>query len=458
MSTKIHATAPVTAAEATTTPRSGHIGRVIAGSVTAGAVTALALTLGVFAGATESTITGSILLAFGLGWAMMAILSARRTSQPQRWAKVPAAAMTATGLGLLAARPGNAPLTTVNWVWPVLMLALVVWMVAAMRRALPGRARWLLTPVMAVLALASVGATYENIAVVHDAATYPAPGRMYEVNGHRLHLDCRGQGGPTVVLFNGLGEVSTSWARITTEVVRMGRVCAYDRAGQGWSDDAEHPQDGITAAKDLNLLLAKAGEHGPYVLVGHSIGGAYAMTYAARYQTEVAGMVLLDSSSPEQFTRLPAYAGQYAAIRRFYSLAPTLSRLGLGRALSALAPSHLPADAADQVRALTASAHGARNMRDESSMLHDVFGQAQALTGLDDRPLAVVTASASLEDTAGWESSQDQLAALSDNHTHQVVDASHEGLLEDGRPSVESARAITDVIEAIRNGTPMDPM
>ena len=115
---------------------------------------------------------------------------------------------------------------------------------------------------------------------------------------HDLHLDCRGQGQPTVVLVSGLGEFSASWARIVDGVAPTTRVCAYDRAGQGWSDDVDHPQDGMAAAEDLHALLAAAGETGPFVLVGHSIGGPYAMTYADQYADEVAGMVLLDSTSP----------------------------------------------------------------------------------------------------------------------------------------------------------------
>lgn len=456
MSIDTHASAAATGNQKPTAGRSRPVGRTIAGSLATGAASAAALTLGVFPGATESVTTGSILLSFGFGWGLLAVLSTRRTAQPQRWALVPAAAMAASGIALMSLRPGNAPLAVANWAWPVLMVGLVVWMVVRIRRDLQGHGRWLLTPVVAVLGLASLGATYENIAVAHDNSSYPAPGRMVEVNGHRMHLDCNGHGSPTTVLFNGMGEVSASWSRIAPAVAPTGRVCAFDRAGQGWSDDVEHPQDGVTAAKDLHALLAEAGEQGPYVLVGHSIGGTYAMTYAARHPTQVAGMVLLDSSSPQQFS-LPAYPGQYGVIRRVAGLMPTLNRLGFGRALALVAPSHLPADAGDQVRAMTADAHGARNGRDEASMLHQVFSQAQALTTLDHRPLAVVTASASLADTAGWAAAQARLAALSDNHRQEVVKSTHLGLLEDQEPAARSARAITAVIEAVRSGSPVDP-
>ena len=436
------------------TPKTGSVSRIVAGSLVTGAAAALVLTLVVFAGGTESVITGSALTGFGLGWALIAVLTSRYTSRPQRWASVPAAAMGATGIALLVFTPDNDALTALNWVWPPVVLALAAWMFIQARQSLPRAGRWLLTPVIAVLALASLGGTYANITSATGQDTYAAPGKTFDVGDHRLHLDCRGHGGPTVVLFNGLGEISASWARITGPVAETGRVCAYDRAGQGWSDDVETPQDGVTAAADLNALLAAAGESGPYVLVGHSTGGTYALNYAARYPDQVAGMVLLDSSSPEQLTRMPAYAGQYALMRRAFALMPTLNRIGLG---SLLAPaSHLPDPAADQVEAMSSTVRANRNARDELSVVLDVFAQAQALTTLDDRPLAVLTTSESRDETTGWVGAQDQLTQLSTNHQHRTVDSTHEGLVEDEGPAAESVRAITDVVVAVRTRTALD--
>ena len=453
MTVHTHPTATQASGVVEATPTTGPVARVVAGSLAAGAAAALVLTLLVFPGGTEGRITGSLLVGFGFGWALLAALTGRYTNRPQGWAAVPAAVMGATGLALLAFAPDNDAMTRLNWVWPAVMLALAVWMFARMRRALPGRGRWLLTPVVGVLALASVGATYENITLVRDQSLYAAPGTLYEVDGHRLHLDCHGHGSPTVVLFNGMGEISAHWARIATPVAETSRVCAYDRAGQGWSDDADHPQDGTEAARDLHTLLTAAGETGPYVLAGHSTGGTYAMNYAARYPEQVAGMVLLDSSSPDQLTKVTAYAGQYAVMRRGFALLPTLNRLGLGRAFPAAS---LPAPAADQVQALTSTARAARNGRDELSVVLDVFAQAQALTTLDDRPLAVLTAADSLNG-AGWDGAQDQLAGLSTNHVHRNIESTHAGLLEDEAPAAASVRAIAEVVTSVRTGSPLDP-
>jgi pimeloyl-ACP methyl ester carboxylesterase len=323
-----------------------------------------------------------------------------------------------------------------------------------LRWAVADRRRWLLYPVVAVLGLAALGAVAEDVAQVRDQHAYPMPGSSYDVGGHRLHLDCHGRaapsgptgpGGPTVILENGLGEMSASWARIIPAVARTTRVCAYDRAGQGWSEEAAHPLDGRETARDLHILLARAHEHGPFILVGHSTGGTYALTYAAQYPAQVAGLVLLDSSSPDQFTVIPSFAGSYAVTRRAVALRPSLSRLGLAR-LSPAA-SALPAPAAAQVRAFSTSAHGLRNVRDEQSRLRDVFAQARALVTLGGKPLAVVTANESLS-TAGWAAAQDRLAALSINSSHRIANSTHGGLLDDPHGAAVSVRAITDVVRS----------
>jgi pimeloyl-ACP methyl ester carboxylesterase len=254
-----------------------------------------------------------------------------------------------------------------------------------------------------------------------------------------------------VVLFNGLGEISASWARITDEVSTTTRICAYDRAGQGWSDDVATPQDGIAAAADLHTVLAEAGEAGPFVLAGHSIGGTYALTYAAQYPDQVAGMVLLDSSSPHQFSTVSAYPRQYAAMRRGLAVLPTLARLGLGHLMTSLS---LTGGDAATVTAMTSTARAFRNGRDELSMVPTLFEQAQALTTLSGRPLAVLTTSDSLRG-AGWAEAQDRLAALSDNHLQREVDSSHAGLVDDAGPAAESSRAIDQVVAAVRTGAPL---
>jgi pimeloyl-ACP methyl ester carboxylesterase len=426
--------------------------RVVGASLLVGAVTALLLSLVVFPGAMEGVVTGSMLVGFGLGWALMASLSTRLTDEPQRWAAVPAAVMTGTGLGLMVGSPTNDTLTSLTWAWPPAMLALVVWVAVQVRRSVKGLGRWMFAPVLVFLAVASVGAVAQNVTTMRNDGAYPAPGTMYSVGDHRLHLDCRGQGGPTVVLFNGLGEISASWAKVTAQLGTDARVCAYDRAGQAWSDAVDAPQDGIAAAEDLHRLLAAAGEQGPYVLVGHSIGGPYAMAYAVRYPSQVAGMVLLDSSSPRQLTDIPSYPAQYAVMRRGYAVLPALARMGAG-GLVASGSGYSP-EVASRLRAMTSTPQAARNARDEITTVPRLFEQAQALTTLGDLPLVVVTASANAEETGGWAAAQAELAELSSKGEHRTIDATHQGLLDDDAAAAGSAHAIDVVVTAVRGRLP----
>lgn len=415
-----------------------------------GAVSALALILVVFPGATEAVVTGSLLVGLAVGWATLALVSAGRARHPQGWARVPAVAMSAAGASLIIFSPGHEALSLLGWVWPPVMLALVAWMVVRARQALPGRTSWLLAPAFVTLGAVAVGALAQGVTSSSVRDAHPAPGMTFAVGDHHLHIDCRGQGGPTVVLLSGLGEFSASWARISDEVGSTTRVCAYDRAGQGWSDDVDRPQDAVAAAADLHTLLTAAGEPAPYVLAGHSVGGPYALTYAAQYPEDVAGVVLLDSSSPYQLENLPAYPLQYALMRRGASLLPTAARVGLGPLVGA--GSHLPGPEGDLVEVMSSTVRAQRNGRDELAMAPLVFEQARSLTTLDDRPLVVLTASENLS-TAGWSAAQDRLAALSRDSVSRVVRSSHAGMVDDVTGADASAAAITAVVRSVRTGS-----
>jgi len=433
--------------------RRGPIRRIIAGSLLTGAVLAAVLPLVVFAGATEAVITGSALLGFAAGWAMLALLSTRMTDQPQRWAWVPAATLAATGLGLLATDLGDRGLTAAGWVWPPLLLALAVWMGLRVRRSLAaGSGRWLLYPVVAVTAVAAVGGAVETVGLTSDQGSYAMPGRLYDVGGHRLQLDCTGSGSPTVVLMSGLGGFSAGWTRIAPSVAGASRVCAYDRAGQGWSEDASERQDGVAAANDLHTLLGRAGEDGPYVLVGHSIGGDYAMTYADRYPEQVAGMVLLDATSPYRTATGTTHAGPPGPV----ALLPSVARLGVGRLLPTSTWSALPEPAASQYAAFASSPRRWQNTVDEAATMPALLDQAQRLSGLGSRPLVVLTA-AGHDGDRDWADAQNRMAALSSNSSHRQADATHAGLLDEERGAQQSTHAIDDVVRAARTGTTLAP-
>jgi hypothetical protein len=230
--------------------------------VATGLVAAFLLAAAPFIPAEEGAVTGAVLCGFALGWAMLAVLSVRFTDQPQRWTAAPALSM---GLGgLLLVGFGSPVHQVLDWVWPPAMPALAVWMLVRAHRQLPSPSRrWLLYPVIVLLALASLGGGYQTLGAAADAKAYPMPGQLIDVGGHRLHLNCTGSGTPTVVLEPAAGGMSSNLGWIAPAVARDTRVCVYDRAGRGWSEPADTPQDGTQIATDLHTLLQRGHLPGP---------------------------------------------------------------------------------------------------------------------------------------------------------------------------------------------------
>jgi len=124
-------------------------------------------------------------------------------------------------------------------------------------------------------------------------------GRLVDLGGYKLHLDCTGRGEPTVVLSAGAGAFSTDWALVRPKIAAFTRVCSYDRSGAAWSDLGPKPRTIDQEAFDLHRMLTIAGEHGPYVIVGQSLGGMVARFCAESNQKEVAGIVLVDAYSED---------------------------------------------------------------------------------------------------------------------------------------------------------------
>jgi pimeloyl-ACP methyl ester carboxylesterase len=402
---------------------------IAAGSVLAGLLATAALVALAGPAAQEHTIIAAIMFGFAGGWTLLTGLSTRFTDRPQRWAAVPAVAMTLTALALVVLAPGAAALSTLGWIWPPLLLALVVWMTRHARRDEPSRAaRWLLYPVFAVLALAAAGGAYETLSSSGDTAVADTTGhRLVDVGGHRLDIRCIGSGRPTVVLETGLGESASAMARwIAPSVARTTRVCTYDRPGHGRSEPAAAKH--IDAARDLHVLLQRSGVAGPYVIAGHSLGGALALSYTHRYPAEVAGLVLLDSMHPRQ-------TNAFAGMDPLLALVPTLARTGLGRLLA----DPEDGDPVAQARQL---------VLDIAAMPAELNSAART-TSLGDRPLAVITAGRGSQ--PGWVAHQDQLAALSSNSEHRIVAGStHTSLIDDQADAAESSHAVRDVVRAIR--------
>jgi pimeloyl-ACP methyl ester carboxylesterase len=431
-----------------------QIGWVVAGSLATGLVVALLLVAAPFVPAEEDEIVGAVLCGFAIGWAMLAVLSARFTDQPQRWAAAPALFMGVGGLLLLSF--GSSVSEVLSWLWPPALLALVIWMFVRARQQLHSRSRrGLLYPVIALLAIASIGGGYETVSAATDTEP-PMPGQLINVGGHRLHLHCTGSGSPTVVLQPGGGEMSSNMGWIAPAVARDTRVCVYDREGRGWSDSADTTQDASRIATDLHTLLRRGGVPGPYVLAGHSFGGLYVLTYAARYPEQVAGMVLVDTTAPaaEPVTATPDTPGSYDLMRRVSILVSATARLGLTRLYSKTEFGSLPPRSRDEVRASLATASHLRSTIDEYLAASTSGGEAASLTDFGDKPLVVLTAGSGSDAT--WTARHEDLAGLSTNSVHRVIDgAAHATLIADERDAAATTQAILDAVSSVRSAEPL---
>jgi pimeloyl-ACP methyl ester carboxylesterase len=319
--------------------------------------------------------------------------------------------------------------------------------------------RWtgkaLLWVVVALLVLAVIGVIYQAIATQLDERAYPPPGKLVDVGEHRLHIRCAGQGTPTVILEAANLGMSAHWVRVQQQLADSTRVCAYDRAGMGWSERGPEPRDAKQISSELHDLLANAaGIEGPYVLVGHSYGGLYARMYAAQYSEEVAGVVLVDSSHPEQFTRSPEGRAMYERTRRIGAVIPWLARLGIIR-LTNFYPAHpdLPSQQREQIEAFNSSTRQVSTTAEEFRATPETTAQVRRAGSLGDKPLAVISAG---EQSPSWLEQQEELATLSSDSRHHVVDgATHESLLYKRRDAQVTSAVILEVVEAVRNDQPL---
>ncbi len=340
------------------------------------------------------------------------------------------------------------------------------------RERLLGVAGWVAAAVLACVVVAGVtGFAYQTAASWRDLRRFPALGRMVDVGGYRLHIVCVGEGDPTVVFDGPVGSSWLGWNQVQPEVARTARVCAYDRAGYGWSDPGPSPRDSGRVAGELHALLHHAGVDPPYVLVGSSIGGLNARLFAARYGTEVAGMVLVDSAHEDQLARLPVSTmpstGDVLALDLLRLSAhvgvPRLLDMPIGEASAGT----LPAALRPMARAAGLRSAWFEAVFREIAALDRSFALARTVIPrnaplLGDKPLVVLTRDPSAATRAvdvqavqAWTVLQRNLAANSTNSRYVIV--RHSGPLiqvDQPRVVVEAIRTVVDAVRlARRQGT-----
>jgi pimeloyl-ACP methyl ester carboxylesterase len=314
-----------------------------------------------------------------------------------------------------------------------------------------------------IVLLAASGATYEVIMAAGDTKRYPPPGQLVDVGGYRLHLQCVGQGSPTVVLDAGLGAFSLDWGAVQPEIATATRVCAYDRAGLGWSDPGPRPRSPQQFANELHTLLTNAGIQGPYVLVAHSISGKTARVFASQHPNEVAGMVLIDArhESVDDHLTPEQVKAEDTEQRQFQDMIKWMARFGLVRLLWAPAwPSMLPGsenlspETRTAIGVLQARPRQIENALAEGQGRMDSNTLLRAAAPLRDAPVVVVASSQSIDHLPYWKEAQQIMTGLSSNSRLIVAPSGHAVHFEQPGLVVESIR---QVLDAARTGQPLQP-
>jgi len=262
---------------------------------------------------------------------------------------------------------------------------------------------------------------------------------MVSVGTHRLHIHCMGEGRPTVVIDTGVGDTSERWASIQTEMAQVTRTCTYDRAGYGASEPGPLPRHSERAADELKELLKNAGVEGPYVLVGHSLGGLNAQVFADRHPELVGGLVLLDPA-PLAFLTGQAFPTLY---RMFEQQAAELQHAAEAAHQATNAEARAQADYLEAV----ASEHAA---------IAESAAQVAAIDSFGDIPLVVIGSGvpnpAFGEQAAAfqqfWIEQNQALVTKSTNGMFVLVEESGHHLEQDAPDAV--VRAISEMVAWVR--------
>ncbi|MEZ4869450.1 MAG: alpha/beta hydrolase [Caldilineaceae bacterium] len=315
-----------------------------------------------------------------------------------------------------------------------------------------------------LIVLVLLGIAFQTIATQIDNRTYAPRGQLYTVNGRQMHMVCLGQssaGEPTVVLQAGGANESLWWVRVQSQLAERVRVCAYDRAGLGWSEPADTPRDPATLVGELHDLLAVAGIQPPYVMAGHSFGAILTRVYAAQYPNEVAGLALVDGM-PLELKGLSA--AEFAAYRwpSYAVQAPfwVIYHLGVGRlwvARSTAAMGYPPAIARElaayTLRNQTCATDLAEHGYDATWALMQAALAAEDLGNL---PLAVLWASESGTNQPDYAAYRQEVADYSTNSVTRTIEgADHGSILGNEQYARQVSDAILAVINAALIGEPL---
>lgn len=306
--------------------------------------------------------------------------------------------------------------------------------------------------VVLIIVAAIGGATFHWASSRRELTATPPPGKLVDVGGHRLHIWCMGTGDPVVVLDSGLGGDSFGSYDVMSEVSRFTKVCAYDRAGMGYSDPGPSPRTSRRIANELAELLARSGIDRPVVLVGTSFGGYNVRVFASEHGARVAGLVLVEASHEDQGARYAA-VGAPSAIPTYAWLVPPAASLGVLRLLGVTlrtSPDSAPAPVRPFVRATVYRTTRYKAGYDELMHTRESADEVRATRRVLTIPLVVITGGVRSGPTAAVHTQlQRDLLRLSKRSCQIIAKRSGHGV---GEVNVV-VKAIRTVLEASRSPT-----
>jgi pimeloyl-ACP methyl ester carboxylesterase len=306
---------------------------------------------------------------------------------------------------------------------------------------------WLGRIVAGLVILSLMGVVFESVSEASDRQAYPPPGQMVDVGGYRLHIYCTGTGSPTVVIDAGLGDWSTTWGFVQAEVAKTTRVCTYDRAGSGWSESGPLPRDASQFVKELHTLLQKANLPGPFLLVGHSLGGLPVRVFTDDHPSEVAGVVLIDSMFPGQGNSSPTDTNsQVTNPTHAITPLPVLARFGIVRVVTKLLDGSDVSPGEKASFGLSVTPQHMQAWSDELKGIPDSMSQANAVKSFGDIPLIVL--SRGLDQNSDWQAGQAKLLQLSTNSQQLFAEQSGHNIELD-QPEA-AVGAILKMVQIIR--------
>ena len=314
--------------------------------------------------------------------------------------------------------------------------------------------KWLFIGFGALLIIAAVGGRiYQVMSEKADMARFPPPGELVNVDGHLMHIQCLGEGSPTVIIEQGLQGVSSAWEDITKQISTFTRVCAYDRVGLGYSEPIGHQTRSTEVANILHKLLEGAGIDDELVLVGWSAGGVYIREYHRLYPKNTRAMLLVDSSHEQQQTRLRPLSegGSTATLEIARYLAPIgLLRLS-GLVRQQIENSPVPDDLKPRLIALYHQSHVAQTVLNESESFTQDTQSDSPPAPVGDLPLIVLTRGTNVEteeEQAIRDQMQRELVELSTNGKQIMAADSGHGIQYD-QPELLIG-SVKELVEQVR--------